>query len=138
MLTSPTFQPNGSIRRGVSVTWPVATDGAAKRTAGTPRIGSRAAVGTADRIAVGLRILAATLGNYAVTSLAIALLARLLPMQRAEATMTATLASFAIFAVIAMASFGVRSIGRCWAWLAGSGALLTLALWLSLVMAGRV
>lgn len=66
------------------------------------------------------RILAVTLGAYALTSLvtvALSLLLARIGMDRVEAVTAATLASFAIFALIAMMSFHARSAARAWAWL---------------------
>ena len=85
-----------------------------------------------DRLAVASRVLAAIPANYVLTSVIVALLARLLPMPPHEASVAATLASFAIFAGIALAVFHARSMLRTWAWLIGLGlglgALLALSL----------
>ncbi|WP_324698799.1 hypothetical protein ACLIMP_08790 [Novosphingobium aerophilum] len=91
---------------------------------------------------VTARILAAVPANYLVTSLATACLARLLAhglsVNPAEASVAATLLSFALFATIALLAFGLRSAGRLWLWLAVSAAVLGGALWLSLDMGGRL
>lgn len=86
-------------------------------------------------IAAGLstpsRVLAGTLGAYGVTSLATIVLSLSLArlgMAKVEAVTAATLASFLIFAVIAMAVFHARSATRGWAWLTGS-ALVFGAIW---------
>jgi hypothetical protein len=91
---------------------------------------------------VASRIVAAVPANYLVTSLATACLARLLAhglaVNPAEASVTATLLSFALFATIALFAFGLRSVSRLWLWLAVSGGVLGAALWLSLGMGGRL
>jgi hypothetical protein len=84
------------------------------------------------------RILAATVLNYGLTSLITAGLARLLPTSAVEASTTATLASFLIFAVLAMTAFAVRSVLRLWGWMIGAGAVLAGVLWWSLEVGGRV
>ncbi|MEH3121634.1 MAG: hypothetical protein PGN16_06570 [Sphingomonas phyllosphaerae] len=66
------------------------------------------------------RVLAGTVGAYALTSLVTALVSLLLAgigLDRAEAVTAATLPSFAIFAIIAMTAFRVRRAARAWGWL---------------------
>lgn len=99
---------------------------------------SRASPAPRYRLAVASRIIAAILCNYALTSIITALLARHLPMARVEATVAATIASFLIFALIAMAIFHARSTPRVWAWMAGSITLLGGALALSIQWGGRM
>jgi len=84
------------------------------------------------------RIVAAVPGNYVLTSLATACLARLLPASPVEASAAATLFSFALFAVLAMTAFAVRSLARLWLWMLGAGALLGGGLWLSIATGGRL
>ncbi|MFV0622470.1 hypothetical protein ACBY01_00470 [Sphingomonas sp. ac-8] len=93
---------------------------------------------TRVRIDLTARVLTASLGNYAVTSLFTALVARLWPTGPAEASMAATLLSFVLFPVLAMTAFAVRSPWRLWLWLAGCGAVLGGGLWLSLASGGRL
>jgi hypothetical protein len=90
------------------------------------------------RLAVASRALAAIPVNYVLTSIIVGLLARLLPLSRAEASMAATLPSFLIFAVIAIAIFHARSTVRMWLWMVGATVLLGGALALSLQMGGRL
>ncbi|WP_050463805.1 DUF3649 domain-containing protein [Herbaspirillum autotrophicum] len=66
------------------------------------------------RFAVASRALAAILGGYALTAVAIALLALWLPMARAEAVLTATLLSFALYAGAVIWVFAARSAWRAW------------------------
>lgn len=67
------------------------------------------------------RILAVTLGAYAMTALVTVALSLLLAragLAKVEAVTAATLSSFAIFAIAAMAAFHARSVIRAWGWLA--------------------
>ncbi|MEE4450837.1 hypothetical protein [Novosphingobium resinovorum] len=79
------------------------------------------------------RTLAGTLGAYGLTAQATVVLSFLLAlagMARAEAVVAATLASFAIFAGISMATFHARSAGRAWLWLAATAVPLALLQWI--------
>lgn len=87
---------------------------------------------------IAARIVAAVPANYLLTSLATACLARLLPMPAPEATIAATLLSFALFAVIALTAFGVRSVASLWLWMSGAGVVLGGILWLSIMAGGRL
>lgn len=82
------------------------------------------------------RLLAAIPANYLLTSLATASLARLmaqgLRVPPVEASESATLLSFAIFATLAIVIFSVRSIGRLWIWLTLAGGVMGGWLYLSL------
>lgn len=85
------------------------------------------------RLAVATRTLAGTLGAYGLTGQATVVLSLVLAlcgMDRAEAVVTATLASFAIFAGISMATFHARSAGRAWLWLAATAAPLACLQWM--------
>ena len=84
------------------------------------------------------RVAAAVPANYGLTSVLTACIARLLPMPPAEASVAATLFSFALFAGIALAAFAVRSVSRLWLWMLVSGAVAGGALWLSLMVGGRL
>jgi hypothetical protein len=98
--------------------------------------------GTIGRCEIAARLIAAIPANYLLTSVATACIARLLwqglGVDPANASVAATLASFALFAVLALVAFGARSVVRLWLWLAGSGLLLGAALWFSLSMGGRI
>lgn len=91
------------------------------------------ATGAARLAWIGLtaRVLAATVGNYVVTALLTAMLARIWPIATAQASMAATLLAFAVFPVLVLTSFAVRSPWRLWAWLMGASALMGAGLWLS-------
>lgn len=85
------------------------------------------------RWSVAFRIVAGTIGAYALTSLTTAAFSLLLNragMDRVEAVTTATLGSFAFFAVIAMAAFHARSALRAWAWLLALSLLPALGIFL--------
>jgi hypothetical protein len=82
------------------------------------------------RIAVASRAAAAILGGYGVAALATGCLSlalvRWAGMARAEAVMTATLLSFAWFALAAIWVFAAGSAWRAWSGLIVSGAVLAL------------
>ena len=82
------------------------------------------------------RTIAAVPVNYALTCIVTALLARHLPMRPADASITATLLSYLIFAVLAMMIFSAASARRMWLWLGGATGGLGLLLWLSLHLGG--
>ncbi|ALH82822.1 hypothetical protein [Sphingopyxis macrogoltabida] len=92
----------------------------------------------ANRRDVMLRILAAVPLNYALTALLTVWLARILPGGPAQASVGATLMSFAIFALIAMLCFAVRSTAKLWLVMVGAGAALALADWLLILWGGRL
>lgn len=84
------------------------------------------------RLAVASRTLAGTLGAYALTSLitvALSLLLARAGMARTEAVIAATLASFAVFAAIAIAVFHATSAARAWLWLLAAGVPLGVLAW---------
>lgn len=81
-----------------------------------------------DRAAVAGRVVLAAGGGYGVAGLATALLSLILPMPRAEAVTTATLASFAIMVGIVVVVFAARSLGRAAAIVGGIACLLGVAL----------
>jgi hypothetical protein len=89
-------------------------------------------------VALTARVLAATVGNYVVTTLLTALLARILPTTAAEGSMTATLLSLAIFPTLVLTSFAVRSPWRLWAWMLATSFVLGSGVWLSLASGGRL
>lgn len=91
-----------------------------------------------NRWSVAARTVAAIPANYVLTSLGTAGLARLLPLRPEEASIAATLFSFAVFAAIAIAAFAVRSVARLWLWMMGAGVALSGALWLSIATGGRL
>lgn len=90
------------------------------------------------RLAVVGRLLAAVPGNYVLTCIITALFARHLPMATAEASLAATLLSYVVFAVIAMAAVAASSATRLWLWMGGATMGLGALLWLSLQMGGRL
>ncbi|WP_447765111.1 hypothetical protein [Sphingopyxis panaciterrae] len=92
----------------------------------------------ANRRDVTLRTAAAVPLNYALTSLFTVLLARILPGAPAQASIGATLLSFAIFAGIAMLCFAVRSVSRLWLAMIGAGVAFALADWLLIASGGRL
>lgn len=106
---------------------------------------SKAMVGgsqSVGRASVVVRIVAAIPANYVFTSMATACLARLLwqglGLDPANASVAATLASFAIFAVMGLTAFAMRSALKLWLWMGGAALAMGGALWLSLEMGGRL
>ncbi len=85
-----------------------------------------------------LRVIAAVPLGYAAASLWAMALARLIPGNRAEATVAATLVAFALCAVAAMWAFAARSGWRAVWTLALLGALAGGATWLSIAATGRL
>ncbi len=85
-----------------------------------------------------LRVVAAVPLGYAVASLWAMALARLLPGDRVEATVTATLVAFVICAVAAMWSFFARSGWRAVVSLVAVGAPAAAITWISIAMSGRL
>lgn len=90
------------------------------------------------RLHVPARILTATLGNYVLSAMATAWLARMLAlvMHPAEASALATVLSFALFAALVIVIFAARKFGSLCLTLALAGAVLALLLWLGLPGAG--
>lgn len=84
------------------------------------------------------RTLAAVPLNYAVTTALTMLIARLLPGGAQQASIGATMLSFAVFAVIAMIAFAARSVLRLWAVLIGIGLLAGGLDWLLIMWGGRL
>jgi len=74
----------------------------------------RLSAGAAYRLGVASRSVAAIVGGYVLAALATMLLSVSLPMARAEAVMTATLLSFAIYTCAVMWVFATRSALRAW------------------------
>src|SRR5687768_14687608 len=68
----------------------------------------------ARRRDVASRAAAAILGGYVATALVTALLARALPLQRADSTTLAMLLSFFVYAGLVMAVFAAASTRRAW------------------------
>jgi hypothetical protein len=82
--------------------------------------------------AVASRAVAAALGGYALATLASIALAGVLPLPRAEAVLTATMASFALYAAAIVWAFAARTAARAWLGILLPGALAgALAWWLT-------
>lgn len=76
------------------------------------------------RLGVASRSVAAIAGGYVLAALLTMLLSVSLPMARAEAVMTATLLSFAIYTCAVMWVFATRSALRAWLGLAIPAAVI--------------
>jgi len=83
------------------------------------------------RAAVASRALAAIVGGYVLTSSAVAAIAVYLPLASADATLTATLLSFAIYAGIVLWVFATQSAMRVWLIMAAAAVTLKALLWIS-------
>ncbi len=70
------------------------------------------------------RVAAALVGGYALASAATLLLAAVLPQARAEAVLTATLFSFAVYTAAVVWVFAQHRLRRAWIGLLGLSALL--------------
>lgn len=81
--------------------------------------------------------LAAIPGGYVLASLAVACLARLLPIARVEAVTTAMLVFFALYAVLLMWAFAARSVLRLWLWMGAASLVLGVILTVSILFGGR-
>ena len=76
------------------------------------------------RASVASRVLAAVIGGYLLTALAIAALAVYLPLAPVEASLMATMLSFVIYAGVVLWVFATRSIWRVWLCMAAAMAIL--------------
>ena len=82
------------------------------------------------RAGIAMRLLAGAGGGYALAALFTMVLAIGLPMPRAEAVLTATMASFAVYAAAIVWAFAAPGVLRAWAGMAAVAALLLLTLFL--------
>jgi hypothetical protein len=73
-------------------------------------------------------------GGYVLTTLATMVAARFLPMGRADAVMTATMLSFAVFTCAVIWVFAARSAWRAWYGLALPALALALLAWFGRVL----
>ena len=76
------------------------------------------------RLAVASRAVAAIGGGYVLSAVAAALLAVILPMQPAEAVITATLLSFIVFCCAVLWVFAASTAWRAWGGIVAPGVLL--------------
>lgn len=75
------------------------------------------------------RVLAASIGGYAVVSLLTVAWSLLLPLPRPTAVVAATMASFAVYAAVVMAVFSVRTATRAWLVLAAAALPAAVVVW---------
>lgn len=80
--------------------------------------------------ATASRIVAASLGGYALAYAATAFLAVYLPLARGDRAVFSSLACFAVWVAAALYVFAARSVGRAWLSLVGLGGLMALAAFL--------
>ncbi|MDY6946780.1 MAG: DUF3649 domain-containing protein [Pseudomonadota bacterium] len=76
------------------------------------------------RSSIAARALAAVVGGYMLTTRSVALLAIHLPITPFEATLTATMLSFAIYAGVVLWVFATRHAWRAWLGMAVALAIL--------------
>jgi len=82
-----------------------------------------------QRLSIATRVVAAVVGGYTIASLAIAVLALLIPAEPSEAALAATMLSFAIYVLIAVSVFAIRSVWRMAACMVAAIAVLEATLW---------
>nr|WP_145545857.1 DUF3649 domain-containing protein [Variovorax boronicumulans] len=92
---------------------------------------SKEKIGARYRLAVASRALAAIGGGYALSALAATTAALYLPLHRAEAVITGTLASFVVYTCAVLWAFAARSAWHAWGGLALPCLLLAGGLWLA-------
>ncbi|MCI4591747.1 ketohydroxyglutarate aldolase [Sphingobium sp. BYY-5] len=83
------------------------------------------------RVNVTLRILAGTIGAYLVAALVAAMLARTLPMSRAEAVTSGTMIAYLVMPAVTIWAFLARGPWRALAGVALAATLLALLTWLA-------
>jgi len=93
---------------------------------------------TATRLSVWVRVLTAFPLGYAATSLVVMALARLLPGDQAQVTVTASLLSFAIYAGLVVLVFAARSAARALLTTVLIGTVAGGITWASILMGGRL
>lgn len=97
---------------------------------------SKEKIGAGYRLAVASRAIAAIGGGYALSALAAVAMALYLPLHRAEAVITGTLASFVLYTGAVMWAFAARSAWGAWGGLAIPSLLLAGGLWLAQRLGG--
>ncbi|PNU02132.1 iron transporter [Novosphingobium guangzhouense] len=88
------------------------------------------AVPAGYRWAVASRVAGAFIGGYALTSAATVLLALVWPLPKAQAVLSASMASFALYAGFVIWAFHVRRLRWIWGVVLGGTALLSAAAWM--------
>lgn len=97
---------------------------------------SKEKIGARYRLAVASRATAAIGGGYALSALAAMAMALYLPLHRAEAVITGTLASFVFYTGAVIWAFAARTAWSAWGGLALPSLLLACGLWLAQGMGG--
>lgn len=87
-------------------------------------------VSAAYRWAVASRVAGAFLGGYALISAATVLLALVWPLPKAQAVLSASMLSFALYAGFVVWAFHVRRLRWIWSMVLVGSALLSAAAWL--------
>lgn len=81
------------------------------------------------RLGVASRVLAASIGGYALICALAVWMALLLPTGRAQAVMLASDLGFLIYLPVLLWVFHTRSATRAWGWLLGWTAIFSLLSW---------
>jgi len=81
------------------------------------------------RANVAARVVAGTIGAYAIAALFAVAMARILPMPRVEAIMPATLLAFLVGPAVTIWAFLARGPWRAWGGIALLGAILAAIVW---------
>lgn len=79
---------------------------------------------------VALRGLLAIFGGYALASLGTVFLARSLPLDKVDASLAATMGSFAAYTITAVWVFAAQTVGKAAAWVALACGTLAVLVWL--------
>lgn len=80
------------------------------------------------RLAVTVRTVAAIAGGYALAALSAVSLARILPLERADAGLLATMLAFIIFTVAVIWAYSAGSLKRVWGGLVLAAVVMALPL----------
>lgn len=78
---------------------------------------------------LGVRALLAIVGGYVVAALGCIVLARVLPLDRVDAAVIATILSFSVYAAVAVWTFAAQHLSRALLGVAGAALLLLIAAW---------
>ena len=85
--------------------------------------------GAMYRLGVASRAIAAIFGGYVLAALGTALMSLVLPMDRVDAVVSATMLSFTVYTCAVVWVFAARSAARAWFGLAVPGAAMAALTW---------
>jgi hypothetical protein len=87
------------------------------------------AAGTTQAWPICSRVLAGLLGGYVFTYALTAALAQLLPLDRVDALLIASLLSFTVYTLALLWAFAVRSVWRAWVVVPAAAPLALIGFW---------